>query len=164
MEKQLSKSIEAVFVWAVCLVILLLCGAVFWLLSTAASLPDLAALGFPLLGFIALVPTWYLLNTPMTFASVDPDGEVTFTWRYLTHRKRKVFHASSLAEPTVEKRVDSDNDSHWSVQLVLPDSSVFMIFKKGSWAGSGENEKIRLHCEAIRAEFVETLMRHGSIR
>jgi hypothetical protein len=163
LDAQISKSTKSVFIWMICFVCLLLCCVAFWALGQATSLPDVAALAYPVVSFVALAIIWLLLSTPLTFASINPDGEVTFKWRYLTRSERKVFHVSSLAEPTTEERVDSDGDSFWSVKLVLPDSSVFVICEYGALTGSGKNEKTKQRCEAKRAEFVEKLSRHGSM-
>lgn len=146
--------------WVGCLIGLLACGGLFLVVRAANILPDIAALAFVSIGFVALVVFSYLVSTPMTFASISQGGDVTFSWRYPMRLKRKTFPATSLAEPTLEERIDSDGDSHWSVQLVLPDGSVFPIAEHGSWTGGGKNEKNRQRCEAKRAQFMQDLLCH----
>ncbi len=121
-------------------------------------------LGFLILGLVSLAVVHTLVSTPSTSASIGSDGEVTFTQRYLTHSEHKVFHSSTLAQPTIVERIDFDGDSHWSAQLVLPDRTVFVIAEYGVLTGSGKNEKNKKRCEVERAKFVENLWRAGSVR
>ena len=157
MNTQISKTTTAIWVWGICFFCLLVCGVIFWVLTQASSLPDFALLVYPLLALVALGALSYLVSTPLTYASVNADGEVTFTWQYLLYRERKVFHASLLADPTLEEYDDSDDDSTWSVKLLLPDNSEFRIADYGIREGSGRNEKTKKRCEARRAQFMESI-------
>ncbi|WP_289044272.1 hypothetical protein [uncultured Aliiroseovarius sp.] len=162
MNKYISKSTTPVFVWMIAFVVLLLCGFLFWQTRHLASSSVLVVLGLLASAMVSLGVVQVLVSTPSTFASIGSDGEVTFTWRYLTHSEHKVFHPSTLGQPTVVERIDSDGDSHWSTQLVLPDDTVFLIAEYGVWEGSGKNEKNKKRCEVERDKFVENLLRAGS--
>ncbi len=148
--------------WTFAVIILFFNGLLFWQFGHMASSSVLATIGLIVSGLFSLGLVQILVTTPSTYSSIGSDGEVTFTWRYITHCEHKVFHPSALAKPTVVERIDSDGDSNWSTQLVLPDGTVFIIAEYGTWTSSGRNEKIRKRCEAACVMFIEDLSRAAS--
>ncbi len=77
------------------------------------------------IGGIALAS--YALDKPCYFVSVEPDGQVKFTWQYPHRRVRSRIATAQLSPPHVVETEDDEGNPYFVARLDLPDGRAFRL-------------------------------------
>lgn len=67
--------------------------------------------------------TAHAASHPCYVVTVQGDGMVTFTWRFVHKTRRRSYPASALSEPVVVTEKGSDGEDYFVLRIRLPDGS-----------------------------------------
>ena len=154
MKSRIAKHQSAWVVWTVCL-FAVMAGAIATIAVLVRNGPGYE---YGLIAFIWLVIAIFVhtaISAPIYSAFLEPDGRVSFVWRYPHKRVSKVLEVSAIPQPEIVTSRDSDGDRHFTAKITFPDGFEFILAESVVQNGQNqETEERKLNrCEHACARF-----------
>lgn len=158
MKRRIAIHRQAWLVWSVCLY-----AVMFGIIATIAVLGhDGSGFEYALIAFTWIVIAFFAhtaIAAPIYSAFLEPDGRVSFVWRYPHKRVSKIVEAAAIPKPEIVSSRDSDGDRHFIAEITFPDGSEFILAESVVQTGqSQKTEDRKLHyCKRACARFSDAV-------